>query len=212
MTQVSGLVSAPSTTSLPDGTINSNFLQGKQAELLDAKLHGDWYTQSYRGNLFWGATAAAGTTIPIQASSLAGTFVLYNPANSGKNLELVEYSAAFEAATTVVSDVSLYYQLNIGSVTAALATLTSLTPHPGNLGGSTAPQALLYSAATFAGALIRGPILFGPAAVTANNPLPIVKMFNGMIIVPPGCAVTTAGTAAQTSAASQHIIWVENPI
>ncbi|MDE2100365.1 MAG: hypothetical protein KGL39_24145 [Patescibacteria group bacterium] len=212
MTQVSGIVAAPSNTSVPDGTINQGLLQGKQGEALNAELHGFWYTQAYRGNLFWGATATAGTTIPIQASGLAGTFVLLNPANSGKNLELVRYTAAFEAATMVVSDVSLYYQTNIGSVNAALSSLTALTPHPGNLGGSFSPQGALYSAATFTGALTRGLILFGPGATTSTNNLALNYDFNGMIIVPPGCAVTTAGNAAQTSAASQAIVWVENPL
>lgn len=212
MTAVSGVIQAPSNSSATDGTQNVPFLQGKQAELIDAKLHGDWYTQAYRGNLFWGCTATGGTTIPVQASGLAGTFVLLNPPNSGKNLELVRYTAAFVSATTVVSDVSLYYQLNIGGVNAALSSLTSLTPHPGNLGGSAAPQAALYSAGTFTGALTKGPILFGPSAVTATNDLALNYDFNGMLIVPPGCAVTTAGNAAQTSATSQTIVWVENPL
>ena len=117
-TQIGGIITAPSNDSVPDGTASS-LLQGKQGELLDARLHGDWYTQAYRGNLFWFTNAAAGTTIPIQASGLSSTFTLLNPASSGKNYELVRYTAAFEAATTVVSDVSLYYQLNIGGVAAA---------------------------------------------------------------------------------------------
>ena len=212
MTQISGIVQAPSNISLPDGSITNNFLQGKQGELLDAKLHGDWYTGAYRGNVFWVATATAGTTIPIQASGLAATFVLYNPANSGKNLELISYSLALEAATTVVSDISLYYQTQLGTVNARLSSLTALTTRPAVLGGSSASQATAYSAATFTGALVRGPVLAGPGAVTANNILPIEYLFNGRIIVPPGTAVTTAGNAAQASAASQVFFWQENPI
>jgi hypothetical protein len=212
MTQISGVVQAPSNTSASDGTATLPLLQGKQGELIDAKLHGDWYTQAYRGNLFWVATATAGTTIPIQASGLASTFTLWNPANSGKNLELVSYSAAFLAATTVVSDVSLYYQINIGSSNAALSSLTALTTHSANLGGSAVSLATAYSAATFTGALTRGPILFGPSATTSTNDLIIEYMFNGRIIVPPGCAVTTAGNAAQTSATAQVFFWIENPL
>lgn len=212
MTQVSGVVNAPSNSSVPDGTITQALLQGKQGELVDAKLHGDWYTQAYRGNLFWVTTATGGTTIPIQASALASTFTLLNPPASGKNLELVSYSAAFVSATTVVSDVSLYYQTNIGTSNAALASLTTLTTHSANLGGSSVSQAIAYSAATFTGTLTKGPILFGPGATTNTNPLPVEYLFNGRIIVPPGTAVTTAGNAAQTSAASQVFFWIENPL
>lgn len=212
MTQVTGIIAAPSNTSQTDGTTTQAFLQGKQGELLDAKLHGDFYTQAYRGNLFFGTTATAGTTIPIQASGLASTFTLYNPASSGKILELVSYTVAFEAATTVVSDVSLYFQAQIGTVNAILSSLTALTTRPALLGGSFASQAALYSAATFTGALVKGPTLFGPTAVTSTQMGPTEYLFNGRILVPPGVAVTTAGNAAQASAASQTLFWIENPI
>lgn len=206
-----GAVGAPSTTSAADGS-NLPLLQGKQGEAMIAELHGFWYTQAYRGNLFWGTNATAGTTIPIQASGLVSTFTLYNPANSGKNLELVSYSFAMEAATTVVSDVSLYFQSQIGTVNTLLATTTALVVRPGVLGGSFASQASLFSAATFTGALIKGPTLFGPSAVTSTQLGPNEYQFQGRIIVPPGVAVTTAGNAAQTSAAAQTFMWVENPL
>lgn len=212
MTQISGVVAAPSNTSAADGTGNLALLQGKQSELLDAKLHGDWYTLSYRGKMFFGTTATAGTTVPIQASGLAGTFVLLNPANSGVNLELVTYAYGILNATDVVSDVSLYYQVGIGSVNALLSSLTALTIRPTLLGGSGASQALLYSAATFTGALVKGPTMLCLGATTDPVGAVIEYNINGRIIVPPGCAVTTAGNAAQTQAAQQTFFWAENPI
>lgn len=212
MTQVSGVVQNISNTSFPDGTVNANFLQGKSGELLDAKLHGDFYTQNYRGRLFFATTATAGTTIPIQASALASTFTLLNPVSSGINVELVSWTMALEAATTVVSDISLYFQTQVGTANAALASLTALTTRSGFLGGSFSSQANVYSAATFTGALVKGPTLAGPGAVTTTNILTVEWLANGRIIVPPGVAITTAGNAAQASAASQTYFWIETPL
>ena len=212
MTAVSGGIAAPPISSLPLNSTTTPLLQDRYGAVVNSELMPVFYTQAYFGNLFWGSTATAGTTIPIQASALAGTFVLFNPPNSPRNLVLVRYTAAFEAATLVVSDVSLWYQLNIGTQNAALTSLTALTPHPGNIGGSSAPQALLYSAATFTSTLTKGPTLFGPSATTSTNPLPINYDFGGYFIVPPGAAVTTAGNAAQTSAAQQTMVWIEAPL
>jgi hypothetical protein len=187
-------------------------LQGKQGEFLDAKLHGDFYTPSYRGMMFFAATATAGTIIPVQASGLVGTFVLWNPANSNRNVELVSYELATLNATTVVSDVSLYFQTGIGSTNVALSSLTALVSRPTLLGGSAAAQATVYSAATFTSTLTKGPVMATFGAVTTTNATPISYQFNGRIIVPPGCAVTTAGNAAQTQAMSQTFYWIENPL
>jgi hypothetical protein len=212
MTQVSGLVAAPSVTSIADNTVTYGLLQGKQGEVLDAKLHGDFYTLAYRGLSFFGTTATAGTTVPIQASALASTFCLWNPANSNKNVELLYYVLGLLNATTVVSDISLYFQTGIGSSNAALSSLTALVARPTLLGGSAAAQAGIYSAATFTGALNKGPTLvtFGATSTTVAGPIEVA--LNGRVILPPGCAVSLAGNAAQTQAMQHTFYWAENPI
>lgn len=206
-----GAVGAPSTTSAADGT-NLPAIQGKQGEILDAKLHGDFYTQAYRGNLFFATTATAGTIIPVQASALVSTFTLFNPANSAKNLELVSYSLGIDTTGSVVSDVSLWFQSQIGSVNTQLATLTNLTVYPGLLGGSFAAQGQCYSAAKFIGTLLKGPTMVTFGTTTSPTGGVFEYNFNGRIILPPGTAVTTAGNAAQTVAMQQTFFWVESPI
>lgn len=205
--------------SLADGTAVP-VLAGKAGELIDAKLHGDFYTANYRGRLFMANTLAAGTTIPIQATNLVSTFTIWNPLGSGVNVELVYYSAAFEAATTVVSDVSLYLQTSVGAANVVPATLTALAVRPCFWGGaSVAPvannQASMYSAATLVNTMatnmFRGPTLFGPTAVTSTALGPVLYPFNGTMILGPGTLATTAGTAAQTSAAAQTLVWAEFP-
>lgn len=213
MTVVSGAVYAPPTASIADGSNTQAIMQGKSGEMVDAKLHGDWYTPNYRGRLFFVSTATAGITIPVQASGLVSTFCLLNPVGSGVNMELISLIAAFEAATTVVSDVSVYFQTQIGSVNAALASTTALTPRPAFLGGTTVTaQMQAFSAATFTGALTKGPTLFGAQAVTSTNTLPIEYSFNGRLLLAPGTAIALAGNAAQTSATQITTYWAEWPL
>lgn len=211
-------VSAYPSASLPDLASGVPWLGGKTGEGIVSELHGKWYSAAYRGNVFMLNTAAAGTTIPIQATNLVSTFTLWNPLGSGKNIELIRYTLALEAATTVVSDVSLYFQPGIGTgFNAAPGTLTALTIRSALLNsGASASVATGYSAATLVNTvgtnMFVGPILTGFGAVTTNVATPINYEFDGSIIVPPGCLITTAGTAAQVSATRQSLIWAEWPI
>jgi len=212
--QIQGVVSNPASgSSLSDGNTTQSFAQGKAGELLAAEIHGPYYTAAYRGAVQWVTTATAGTTIPVQAASLASTFTIWNPAGSGKNLELITYSAAFEAATMVVSDVSLYFQSNATTPT----NLTALTIRAGLLGAGLASIASAYSVATLVGAITIGPSLFGPTTTQSvaggsSGPALFRYDFNGTILVPPGTIITTAGNAAQSQAAKQTLIWAEWPI
>lgn len=189
-------------------------LGGATAEGIIAQLHGQHYTSARNGRVQWVTTATAGTTIPVQAASLVSTFTLWNPLGSGVNVELITYSLAFEAATTVVSEISLYFQVNVGTTVAVPGTLTALTIRNGLLGGGLASQCTAYSAATLTGAatlLLKGPTLMGATAVTSTQ-IGARYDFLGTILVPPGTIVTTAGNAAQASAASQTLIWSEYPV
>lgn len=189
-------------------------LGGASGEAVLAALHGQFYTSARGGRVQWVTTATAGTTIPVQAASLVSTFTLWNPLGSGVNVELITYSLAFEAATTVISDISLYFQLNVGTTVAVPGTLTALTIRNGLLGGGLASQCTAYSAATLTGAatfLLKGPTLTGPTAVTSTQ-IGVRYDFLGTILVPPGTIITTAGNAAQTSAASQYLAWAEYPV
>jgi hypothetical protein len=212
---VSGLV-----TTAPSGLFGNNadvtIQLGRSGEQLVTETHGKWYTANYGNKVFIAATAVAGTTIPVQATNLVSTFTLLNPLGSNVNLELIDYNLGVTNATTVVGDVSLYYQTGVGSSNAALTSTTSLTIRPAVLGGPGTSLANAYSAATFTNTVgtnfFRIYTLGSFGAVTTNNALPIHTEFDGKIIVGPGTAITVAGSAAQTQAMTQTISWVEWPV
>lgn len=211
-TAASGLV-----TTAPAGTSSNNTEQtialGRSNEQLTAGLHGNYYTTTLAGKVFILATVAAGTTIPVQATNLVGTFTLLNPISSGVNVELIDYSLGIVAATTVVGDISLYYQTGVGNGNAALASTTALVGRSAFVGSGLSPVALGYSAATFTNTvgtnMFRLYNLNTFGAVTSTNAGPIRTEFNGKIILAPGTAITVAASAAQTQAQTQTLTWAE---
>lgn len=200
---------------------NQNIMQGKQGEVLDSALHGPHYQAAYYGNLYQATTLVGGTTIPVQATNLVSTFTIWNPLGSTVLVELVRYTAAFLAATTVVSDISLWIQTAVGGANAVPATLTALGVRPAYWSSSVINpagnnKANMYSAATLVNTMgtnmWRGPVLSGPAAVTSTQIGGIDYMFGGTTLLGPGTLATTAGFAAQASATAQTLIWAEWPI
>lgn len=207
MPQIQGVVAAPSSASIPDGTSVNTFLQGKAAELVDAKLRGDYFTANYRGRMFWAATAAAGNTIPI-SSTTAPVFTLYNPFGSGTVVELLRLNIGITNATTVVSPLLLAY---ISGLLVGPTSVTSRAVTSANLGlATTTPVTQYYTAATLAAAATTF-ITIGSVAAAAGA-LPNYNYdLNGSVILQPGSLVHVCGTAAQTSASAISACFAEWP-
>jgi hypothetical protein len=204
-----GITASIPTASLAAG-LNPVVSQGKRGEQWVAELLGKYGTLNENGCVFIGSTAVAGTTIPVNAATLVSTFTLFNPAASGKNLHLISYDLGIDGTTAVViGSVFLFHQIN----GAALATLTSLTPVNGKIGGGLASVANLYSAATYTGTpVLLKPILSFGATSALGGPDVAHVDFDGTIIVPPGVSITVAGNVAQTQPMAQSFVWAELPV
>lgn len=176
---------------------------GDDGEVLASELHGKWYAAARRGQVFIGATAAAGTTIPV-SSATAATFTLYNPIGSGVNLELITYRMAIAAATLVVSPILLGIARGL---TVGPTGLTALTSGPALIGGGGGALGKLYSVATIVATTEFFP-MFNVSAVAGvlSN---CIYQFDGEIMLAPGSLVHVCGTAAQASAAAQGFTWAE---
>jgi hypothetical protein len=114
-----GRVSNPSAVSYSDSN-TYDILQGRQGEQVFAELHGKYYVQAQRGNLFIGSTPIAGTAIPI-SSSTSPTPCLWNPAGSGKNAVLVAYYIGYSGGTGVVGALGYYAVTGAGSAIGTAA-------------------------------------------------------------------------------------------
>lgn len=194
----------------PAASTTTQATAGAEGEQLAAEIHGKWYHRARAGQLFIGSTALAGTVVPVNAASLVSTFTLFNPVNSGVNVELARYLVGLAGTTTaVIGNLALAFQFN----GTALASLTALTPQAAFIGTGSAAKASLYSAATYTGTptvLMTLGLSFG---TTGAQPGPVTGSvdFDGTIVVPPNCSLTVVGNAAQTQAFTQSLIWAEIP-
>lgn len=220
---INRFVTNPYGSKLPYGASIGGTALGLGGEEYISTIHPKYYNYTKAGIVFNANTLTAGTIIPVMATNLVSTFTIWNPMTSPNDVVLLDYQLAMVALTTVVGDVSLYFQTGVGSFNTAPGTLTSLTAKNMLLGGGATPQATVYSAATLVGALSqggvgvqKGPTLFafGSTGVTgvesSGTMCPRVE-FDGRIILPPGTLATIAGGAAQTGAAIQHFTWAELP-
>ena len=208
-------VIAPPNVSIADG-LQPTMLGGKSGEGIVAELHGKWYSATYRNRVFEVASLTAGTLIPAIVNTVVATFAVWNPLGSGVNMELISYDAVMvQGTTTVVSDVSLWFQTGVGVTTGVPTNLTTLSIKNANLAGSGASQVQAYASAslvTTTALMFKSVNLWGPTNITNSGTLSNRYEFDGKVIVPPGVLVFTAGFAAQSSLASQFMSWAEWPI
>ena len=220
-------VGAPSNTSATDNNIYDQ-LGGKSNEGIVAELHGKYYTQNYRGNMFMVSTVGAGLAIPI-ISTTSPTLCLWNPLGSGKNAVLVRVVLAnTNNATTAAGAIFLLADFNAGSSIATGSCFTAFSQAAlgtnlfnCNLGGgnlsvmkSAATATVTLTAASTAVVATLGSSGVGTVAglVAANSAPPIVYDFDGTLTVPPGVAVHLAAGAATTALFTQTLVWVEVPV
>ena len=207
---IQGSVGQPSTTSIQPGT-TPTLRQGQLADTIVSELHGRYYEQGYRRNLFNAATQAGVTTTAGLVTGYTG-LALTNPTTSTVNLVLtkVGYTVnAVPAATMVVG-------LAFNTSTTAVTQTTAITGRNCFLGAA-APQGLVASSVTFPTAPIISHILgkvdfiATPANLYATT-MTMVDM-EGSIVMPPGsyiCLYTSTASAATSFFGSFQ--WEEVPV
>lgn len=175
---------------------------GQQGDTIVSELHGRYYEQTYRGNMF--SVQTQGTSITTTAA-LATTFTglaVGNPASSGVNLVFNKFNAT-QFAAGVAGTIGLMG--GVGAITA------SLTPQSRVIGGAGVAKATATASQT-----ISTPVLivtFGSVGSVATTgyglEAGIFVDLEGSIIVPPGSFIATYTSTAQTSAFQFGFAWEE---
>lgn len=181
--------------------------QGKQLDLINSLLHGNKYTQAYRGNLFVGANPSGVTTSAGLATTCVG-LILSNPAGNAVNLSLRRVAASFIVAPSTVTGMNLI----TGYSAAGIVThTTALTPFSTKIGTGAAPTGLLDSAATLVGTPAYTMPLSETATATTLSSFAVD--LEGSILLPPGAyaaiGTTIAGPASGFMGAFE---WEEIPV
>ncbi len=194
---------------LSDGVGSAPFRQGRLGELIVQELHGRYYEQCKRGNLFYSravVTAPAG----IASSNGIGAPLLWNGTNT-----IVAVPLAIAISQSVVSTVAGSLGFAVGPQ-ATTPTSTTVIDSSGNcyLGGS-APAASVYRVGT----LSVVPPSFIPFATVATGSLTTTNLsinwvdLGGCIQVPYGYYFAVAGSATLSTMAAQiTLIWEEVPV
>jgi hypothetical protein len=182
---------------LSDGVSQATARGTREGAELCENLTGFYEEAVLRGQVFslslpltTGNVVAAGNII-LAAAAASTQFALCNPANSGKNLVLLEFALAFDVATTAqMPSGPIFHGYMPGCPTAAgVGTIQSAI-----LGGGAASVARGYASA--GGATLTGgaaPVAiklanFATTNTTQASPylIPPIEYIDGKMVVPPG--------------------------
>jgi hypothetical protein len=216
---LSGTIFSPTQAGTPDGT-PSSFNQGRANELLVAELHGKFFTQCYRGNVFYASTASGGAVIPISNSTAGITYSLWNPSGSGHLLVPITLYIGWTATTAALGSIVWSATTNAGSGLSSLSGFiafgTSTTANA-NLGAGNASVMRAATGGTTT--------LFAAATVYRNTGLTITPSaptvapgwvwrddYEGSMVIPPGNAIHLMATTAIAITAEITTVWAEVPI
>lgn len=217
MPVIYGNVNVPSNTSAADGS-NSPALQGKQGELLDANLHGKYYTQAYRGLSFNGQTLVAGVVVPIY-NTTTQVFGIWNRAGNTRNAALQTFDAGVAAVGTgVVSNMGFSQTANAGGslATGQISAFTPATPIAGSIGvsGGNTVSFTQTAATTIASTwLMTLNYSYFSTAFLTSPQVGAHYDFDEGVIVPPNWAIWAGcSTAANGSTMNLGLRWSEPPV
>ncbi|CAB4170117.1 hypothetical protein UFOVP1528_36 [uncultured Caudovirales phage] len=213
-----------------DGTSPvQGFRQGKQGDMIVSELHGSFYEQTVRGNVYsigCNLTALSAATILLTASGQPIVGV-WNPSTSGVNVVIM--SCTLVAAINNVTSVAPGAYILAASVGNNATLTASLNPFNRKTLASTgsAVKAFSLSTASLMTGLTNNLAFFCapefPTAsalltttVSAATPTPSVvgvEQFDGNLIVPPGGVLGLFNTVSSTThSVAAHMIWEEVPV
>ena len=225
---INGQVGAQS-PSFPDGAQPIVRL-GKQDDVIVSELHGRFYEQAYRGNLFSaghaGAVAlvsqnATATSLAAAAQPILG---LYNPQTSNVNLVLLHaFLQDFINNVTSVAPGAFVWCWSIGNAGVS----TGLSPWSRQTMANAGAKAKAFLGATALTGLTNSLVIAEAAdfiiasgllttTVAAATPTPsfgYLHDFGGSLIVPPGGVLALMNTLSVTThSVMGRILWEEVPI
>lgn len=194
---------------------------GRQQDLIVSELHGKYYEQVSRGNVFhlavtWTTTVAAGNVAAAAAAAVTN-FAIWNPATNNKNISLLRLTLSLISGTTPVGPVSYSQFSGVGVPTVASVG----TPYNALFGNSGVPSAK-YMASAGGSALTGGGAIvttgtagfYFTAGTYANLAVSYAADdIDGRIVLAPGQGFVPVFAAAGTSLlGAWGLIWEEVPI
>jgi hypothetical protein len=201
----------------------ANMRMGQQNDIIASELHGKFYEQNYRGNVYsigMGVTALSANTITLTATTTP-IIGVWNPLSSSVNLEILKAKLQIAVAgASAVAPGGLVWATSINN--AAIS--TGLAPLNRKTLANAGSQAKGFTIATALTGLTNSLVVqhaagFGTliaaqgATATPMVSGDCVEEFDGSLIIPPGgvlCLLNTVSTT--TISVASMLLWAEVPI
>jgi hypothetical protein len=179
-------------------------------EGLVGELYGKYYQLAKAGYIFVGSSSITGVLIGI-ATTTAPTFMLQNPAGSGKNLVLLKAAYGYVSGTVVAG---AWHYSSCAAVTTA--NITAVTPQNALVGSAAGSISQFAPAATntVSGATVyRHSGLSNGAPITSTTSYYyLTENFEGDFIIPPGKAAFPSIDPVNGGTFAATWMWAEMPI
>jgi hypothetical protein len=216
-------------TSLGAGT-NPSIRQGQLGELVVSELHGFYYEQTYRGNLFsTGQTAPAALTSTNSTGTLTASCTpilgLWNPINNTNNVVLLKANLQIMAnsLTSGAAPGAFVWAVSVnnsaittGSTPWNRKSLTQQGSQVRTFNSTTALTGLTNNLVVMETADFNtmGAVTYTTLASTTLQPsVGGIQLFEGGLIVPPGGVIALLNTTtATTFSVAGKLLWEEVPL
>jgi len=177
---------------------------GRQGDQLVSNLHGKFYEQVMRGNVFGVSNQTPVTTTAALATTFTG-LAIANPSTSGVNLVLLRFNVAQVAVGAASA---------VGIMTGAGAAAGALTVRNRKVGTTLASVTTASAGATIATPVLEGVFgQVGSLATTGYGLTPgLVVDLEGSIIIPPGYFAASYTSVATTTSLIFGFVWEEVPV
>ena len=196
---------------------------GRANEALVAQLHGKYFTQCYRGNVFYASTTTAGRVLSF--TTVTPTYSIWNPAGSGKLCIPFVTLIGWTATNAALGEIVWMATTNAGDTitTAGVAPLSAFgtgTPLNANLGSgkvsamriATAGTTTLSAVPTFYRSTGLSMLVTVATTATAAPGWVWRDDWDGGGIVPPGNVIHLMASTAIAIAACVTTAYVEVPL
>ena len=196
-------------TNMSDGLV-AKARAGRQGDQIISELHGRYYEQTYRNNMFFGATQALVTTTVGLATTYTG-LVLSNPINAAVNLVLNK--ASMMQSVIQATQVEAFAIATGFNAATNVTHSSAVTPRSCLIGSGKTPVGLTDVSATLPTAPFYSIFVTNTGTIAADSTgLQVVDLEGSIILIPGAYALWV--TPAQASVAGMWFSfqWEEVPI
>ena len=186
---------------------------GQQGDVLVSGLHGDYYEQAVRGNVFYGSNGATPSVTTVALATTYTGLALINPAGSGVNASILKVGYSFLVVFPAVATIGLMVGYSsAGTVTFGAAASPGISS---KIGDATASVCRVALSATLVGTPTLHTV-FGSGLTGAATTVPMIPQnidMGGSVVLAPGAyAAIYTSTISGAAALAGSFLWEEIPL